>query len=257
MPPKRVMAMITGSLLCLVTQNPASKPNVGQLLSSLQSERWVDRADAYDELRSDPAAISSANVREKLLQLLDRENHVIESNLRESQNQAGAEDKFGEEYAEYVAGLGETVDSFADWNDTRQVCIYVHEPYNPESRFATKIASHGKVALPCLIRMYDSDLPLLRAEASPVIVQALAKSKEALDARTIRDAKQLVIKALRDPDNAVRINTVQALGAYGRQDMIPALERVAETDPSPEVNGYSIRKWATEAIAAINARARE
>jgi hypothetical protein len=37
--------------------------------------------------------------------------------------------------------------------------------------------------------------------------------------------------------------------------MIPALREVAANDPSPEVEGHSIRKSAAEAIAEIQKRA--
>jgi hypothetical protein len=38
--------------------------------------------------------------------------------------------------------------------------------------------------------------------------------------------------------------------------MIPELKRIAETDPAaPAANGDSIRKWAAEAIVAIEKRA--
>jgi len=193
-------------------------------------------------------------VQKNLLDLLDRENQLIES-LNRNSGGPPVEENYGEEYSEYIGELGETVDSFADWNDPRQVCIFVHEAYNPESRFAAKIAAHGKVAVPCLIQMYGSDVGLIRAEAAPLIVQALTKtSATSLDQNTILTAKQVVSKALHDPNEAVRINTIEALGNFGGEDMIPALKQVAETDPAPEVNGYSIRKWAVEAIAAIEKR---
>jgi hypothetical protein len=103
-----------------------------------------------------------------------------------------------------------------------KVCIFVHEFYNPESRFATKIATHGKVALPCLMQMYGSDVGLVRAEAEPVIAQALAKTA-GLDEKTIRAAKALILRALHDPEEADRINTIEALKSFGGVDMIPAI----------------------------------
>jgi hypothetical protein len=45
-----------------------------------------------------------------------------------------------------------------------------------------------------------------------------------------------------------------SLGQFGGEDMIPALRVVAETDPDPAEN-YAIRKWAAEAIVAIQQRA--
>ncbi len=105
--------------------------------------------------------------------------------------------------------------------------------------------------------MYGSDVELTRAEAAPLIVQTLAKTPiDNLDPKTILAAKQFVLKALHDPSEAVRIDTVEALGSFGGEDMIPALKQIVETDPAaPAANGDSIRKWAGEAIAAIEKRA--
>jgi hypothetical protein len=193
-------------------------------------------------------------VQEALLDLLDRENQLIESTLRDSHGQVGVSDKYGEDYGEYVAQLDETIDSFANWSDSHQVCIFVHESYNPESRFAAKIAAHASVAVPCLIQMYSSDVGLTRAEAAPVLVQAWAKGGKQLDSALSERTKQIILTALHDPDEAVRSHTISALEKFGGQDMIPALKQVAETDPSPEVQGHSIRKRAEQAIVAIQKR---
>jgi hypothetical protein len=88
--------------------------------------------------------LGNLQVREALLDLLDRENQLIESTLRDSHRQVGVSAKYGEDYGEYVDQLAETVDPFANWNDSRQVCIFVHESYNAESRFAAKIAAHAR-----------------------------------------------------------------------------------------------------------------
>jgi HEAT repeat protein len=102
--------------------------------------------------------------------------------------------------------------------------------------------------------MYHSDVSLTRAEAAPVLVQALSKAKGQLDAKTAQIARRAVLQALRDPKEVVRINTVEALGDVGGEDMIPALKEVVEKDNSPDVSGHSIRKRAAEAIAAIQKR---
>jgi hypothetical protein len=111
----------------------------------------------------------------------------------------GASGKYGEEYGEYVAELGDTVDTFADWNDPRQVCTFVHEPYDPGSRFAAKIASHAKASAACLVELYGSDLDVLRGNAAAVLVRALANRQD-VDAGTATQARQVVLRALRDPE---------------------------------------------------------
>jgi hypothetical protein len=235
-------------------QKPVANRSAGAPLTGLRSENWSERAEAFERLRSDPNVLSDPKVQESLLSLLDRENHLMESTLHDSQGQVGVSDKYGEGFGEYVDELGDAVESFGNWNDPRQVCIFVHEAYNPDSRFAAKIASHANVSAPCLIQMYGSDVGLIRAEASAVLVQALGKSKSQINLPTTQEVKQVVRKALRDPDDSVRSFTVRALGEFGEEDMIPALQQVADADPSPEVQGHTIRKSATDAIASIQKR---
>lgn len=238
-------------------QTPAAKPQVATMLAGLHAAKWTDRAEAYEELRDDPMAIPKPEVQSALLELLNRENQLTELTLRDSHEKVGVSEKYGEGFGEYVDELGDTVDTFANWNDPRQVCIFVHEAYNPESKFAAKIASHAKLATPCLIEMYRSEVGLVRAEAAGVLVQAVAKAQDQLDRNTIGMAIQLIGRALRDPDDAVRSTSVRALSKFAGPDMIPALEQVAQSDPSPEVHGHSIRKSALDAINAIQKRAQQ
>jgi len=247
------MAMFVAAT-CFAQQAPAPSPATDQLLAQLRSDQWGERARAYELLSADSKNLATPQVRGSLLRLLDRENRVIETVNR---NPIGpsVDEMYGEEYAEYVGNLGETVDSFADWNDPRQVCIFVHEAYLAQSRFAAKIASHAKVAAPCLIQMYRNGGRFSRAQATAVLVQVLAKYPDQLDSATSATIGQVIRDALHDPDEAPRSETVRALGKFGGVDMIPALQQVAETDPAPEVQGRSIRKAAAAAIAAIQKRA--
>ncbi len=248
-----IAAGVLFAAICVAQQEPAGKPSVDELLKQLHHAQWTDRAEAYEKLSSDSKALSSRRVQQELLNLLGRETGYIRPKAGDPEPD-DIPDEQDEAFVEYVGALGDTVDSFADWNDPRQVCLFVHEGYDPESPFAAKIAAHGKVALPCLMQMFGSNI-LLREEAAPVIVQALAKTA-GLDQKTIQAAKQLTFKALRDQEEAVRINTIEALKSFGGEDMIPALKQVAQSDPAaPAANGDSIRKWAAEAIAAIEKRA--
>jgi hypothetical protein len=240
-------AGIFAAAICLAQEQPAT-PGLAQLLKQLRSSQWTDRAEAYEKLSSDSKLLSNHRVQKELLNLLGRESGYLRpkpDDISHEQDEA---------FAEYVGVLGDTVDSFADWNDPSQVCVLVHQGYDPESPFAAELAAHGKIALPCLMRMFRHDVGLVRAEIAPVIVQALAKTT-GLDEKTIEAAKGLILKALHDPEEAARINTIEALKWFGGEDMIPALKQIAQSDPAPEVDGYSIRKWAVEAAAAIEKRA--
>jgi hypothetical protein len=79
------------------------------------------------------------------------------------------------------------------------------------------------------------------------MVQALAKGKKELDPTTRQAVRRATFSTLHDPDEGVRIDTVNGLAKFGGEDMIPALRVVAEKDPA-------IKEWATEAIVAIQQR---
>jgi HEAT repeat protein len=238
-----VCTAITASL---AQQKPPQKTDIDALLPQLRSSDNGLRAQAYEQLKSDPAALQSATVKTALLDLLDRENSVNESAIREH---VGISDKYGEGYTEYAYTLGETVASHVNWNDPHQVCMVVRG-FVPENA----IADHAKAAIPCLLQEARSDLGLVRGRAVAVLVRALARGRNNLDASMIEAAQQVIRGALHDPEVVVRTDAVEALERFGGEDMIPALKVVAETDPDPSEH-YAMRKWAAEAIAAIQERA--
>lgn len=203
-------------------------------------------------MSSDRGALRDANVKAALLDLLERENTLIESTLRESHEQTGISGKYGEGYGEYYSKLLATVSSTANWKDPNQLCILTHGSYDPESAFASRLAAAGSAAVPCLVKMSGSDLGLTRAKAVAVLVRISAKSR--LDSATSQSIRQIVLRALRDSSDTVRSDAVHALGKFGGEDMIEALREVEQSDPSPEVQGLSIRADATKAIAAIHRR---
>lgn len=226
-----------------------------QLLVRLHSAEEPERAKAFGQLRSDPANLKNPTVRAALLDLLNRENHELDSQLEEAQKKGYPDEGDNEAWAEYYSDLLSAVDSFANWNDPRQACILVNAGSSDDSAFATEVADHAKVAIPCLVKRSKSAISMNRAVAVPVLVQALGREKGTLDAGTVRAARQIVLAALQDPDEGVRGFTVHALSKFGTEDMIAALRKVAETDPSPEVEGHSVRKAAVDAISAIEKRA--
>lgn len=230
-------------------------PSVAQLLMKLNSANEPVRVKAFGELRSDPANLKNPEVRAGLLDLLDRENHALDSQLEQAQKKGYPDEGDNEGWAEYYSDLVDTVDSFADWNDPRQTCILVDAGSSDDSVFAAEIADHAKVTIPCLMKRSESAISMNRAVAVPVLVRAVGKAKGTLDTKTVQAARQIVLAALHDRDEGVRSFTVNALGKFGGPDMISPLMQVAEHDPSPEVEGHSIRKSAAEAIAEIQQRA--
>jgi len=236
-------------------QPPPNKPDIPKLLLQLHADEWTEREAAYERLKSDPEALRNPKVQEALLELLDRENHVAESVNRLGK---GTSEVYGEEYSEYSAELGYVVNSLADWSDPRQVCILVHAFYDaddPDSGAAAKIASHAGVAVPCLMQMYAGDVTFSRATAVEVLVQALAKGRDQLDASTADRVRHLILSALQDPDELVRSRAMRALGWFGGEDMVPALEQVAKSDPAVDKRGRLwIREYASKAITEIRER---
>ena len=92
-----------------------------------------------------------------------------------------------------------------------------------------------------------------------MLVEALARGKDALDSRTVQSAKQIILNDLHDSDAGVRAGTVVALGNFGGTDTIPTLQEIARSDPASEStdNGgqwFPIRESAAKAIAEIQKR---
>jgi hypothetical protein len=240
----RVAVLACGAVIAsFAQQGSLRKPDIEALLSKLGSRDGGDRDVALYRLRSDEAALRNIEVRSALISLLDRENREAEAGMHIGE---------GEGYGEYFSDLLGTVESFADWSDQHQVCILVNAGANPDSPVASEAAARMKKAVPCLLVMSKGRN---RVIAVPLLVEALAKSKDNLDPKTTQTIRRVVVAALRDSDEGVRVFTVDALRKFGGQDMIPALKVVAATDPAPEVQGHSIRKAAAKAIVAIQERA--
>jgi hypothetical protein len=134
---------------------------------------------------------------------------------RENQITLGCED---EGYAEYVSWLAETVAKVVDWSDHRQVCILANGLDLPD-----ELARHAKVAVPCLLRRFKNASSLFHGPIVGMLIQAVAKGKSDLDAATVQTVKQITLSALRDPDEGLKIPTVEALELFGEADLIPAL----------------------------------
>jgi hypothetical protein len=246
-------ALLFSALMCLAIipaggqQAPTSNPRVTNLLDKLHSRYWSERSDALDEIRSDRGVLHSRRLQSALIELLDQENQGKD---------AEGEKDGGEEYAEYFSSLVDTVNAFADWNNPRQACILVYAGSDDYPSSPAQAAARARAAMPCLLKRSKSELATDRAIAGPMLVEAMQKARDTLRVTTAQAARQIILNDLQDPDDGVRSLTVDALGKFGGTDMIPALKRVAASDPSPEVDGHSIRKSAVDAIAAIQKRER-
>jgi hypothetical protein len=113
----------------------------------------------------------------------------------------------GDDEDEFFSRLSDTAASVADWSKRRQVCILVDSAVL-DGRTTKETASHMKAAMPCIFQRSRSDVNINRAAAAQMLVEALAKGKTALDPQIIKQAQQLILSNLRDPDAGVRSFTV-------------------------------------------------
>jgi HEAT repeat protein len=232
-----IFAVYAATVAAHAQQASASGPSTAELVEQLNSDEPVVRNDALELLRSNPDALGDPKVKVALISLLDRENRVT-----------WARDDEG--YSEYVSWLSQTVANVVDWSDQRQVCILAHSAYLQD-----ELASHAKVSIPCLLQRFGTVPHAFRGEVAAMMVQALAKGRNDLDPATIEAVQKATLSALHDTEKGVRIDTIEGLGKFGTEDMIPALKAVAEADPAPEVHGHSVRKRAAEAFVQIQKRA--
>lgn len=240
-----LLACVLGLAVNVAAQTPAPKPQFATLLAALHSEKWQDRAVAFEQLRNDPKAMSDKTVKAALVDLQDRENHLTE---------ATAPDKDSEEaFAEYLGALASVLFNVADWDNAHDLCILAHGVYNTDSKWAAKLAASRQNVVPCLMQMAVSKWPDDRFRSVAVLIQIRARGQD-LDSGTTEKIRDITIHALHDADEGVRTFTADALGKFGGADMIPALQQVAQTDPAPAVQGNSVRTIARQAIAAIQKR---
>lgn len=231
-----VVAAMLQAPLCWAESGAMDPLNIARLLTQLHATDWPARADAFERLRSDAAALARPDVRSALLDLLAREDRIIDSTLRRSREQGGLDESF----AGYVDELGGTVHGLADWSDPRQVCIFVRDISHPDGALAATLAAHGKLIAGCLIaEVSGNDAGLTRAGAAAVLVQALAIADPPLDPQMEQRARETIRRALRDHSDAVRIATVTALADFGDESIVPELRLVAKSDPILSLRDYT------------------
>jgi len=255
---KLSMAVLVLAAMCLsANQAWPFEQNSSELLGRLNSDRWSERYSAYKQLVAEKEELKKPSARKALVELLDKENHVMESLVRKTHQ--GIDAEYGEGYSEYIAMLLGTVDLIADWNDPREVCVIARSSYNPESALAAKIAQKGSSIVPCLIQMAGSAFSPHRYQAVPILVTLLSSRGDHLPPATAREVRQTIIITLHDSDPSVRQVTVEALGRSGNPDMIPFLSKVARSDPAsystaPGKRTFPIREAAASAISSIRER---
>ncbi len=262
-----VMALLGVAVLPCWCQAPSGKPGVSEVLANLQSKEWQQRSTAIEQIYDNPDVLQSAKLRASLMNLRDREDresyessHKAQAAMPADTNVARAEDNSDEEeFAWYDSQLTEIVGSFVNWTDPRQACIMVNAGWVDYRTSAPEAASRANAAIPCILKRAKDDQAIYREIAIPMLVEALARGKDALDPEAIRKGKQIILNDLHDSDDGLRSGTVIALGDYGGPDVIPVLQEIVRSDPAFEktANGgkwFLIRDSAAKAIVEIQKR---
>jgi hypothetical protein len=221
------------------------------LLSDLRSPEVQKRSAAYTKIAADKEALKRSEVKAALIDLLDRENQTLRKARADSKS-------YGESYGEYVSYLADTAAEIADWRDQQQVCILAHSPYDPGSEFASDLVIKGGAAvIPCLLKLSQGGFGD-RYQSIPLLVHFSASTSKVSPAvnQQVRDA---IMSGVSDSNVLVRQGTVEAIGKYGKQDMIPVLQKIAESDPvSRRLNSgklyFTVRESAIKAIQSIQER---
>ena len=132
------------------------------LLAQMESQNWVERSKALEQIVKVPGALQQPVVRSVLLSRLDTENQIIRQTLRDSHDQRGVSDVYGEDYGEYVDALGDAVEAFVDWEDSATLRILAQQAFNEDSKFAERLARYADRILPVLVEDSKSDSSTIR-----------------------------------------------------------------------------------------------
>jgi hypothetical protein len=228
-----------------------------QLLADLRSNDPRARVGAFEQIRSNSAMLQDPSVRSALLDLLDLETREFNERVREGERRR-AEHKEGnpessDDNAMYMNDLLETVESFVNWHDPREVCLLAKEGAALDSPDAREGATRAQVALPCLQQLSKSELFSDRSKAVRTSAALLAGAIGSLDPTTAEAMRQIVRLALHDHRVEVQWEAVESLERDGAPDMIPVLREFAESSPGPNAteDEIAVRKSAAKAIIVI------
>lgn len=237
------------------------------LLAALKSPNWDDRYAAYEKIKENQEALKRSDVRDALVNLLDRENQYVHKTLEDSNGGEGV----GESFGEYQDDLALTLMEIINWKDAREVCILAESDEDALSEMSVMLVEKGGgTMIPCLLKIakgtaYDHQdsefmLSVDRTDSIPKLV-ALGDITPHLTTDDRQRIQEATFSGLRDKDLAVRQETVRAVGEYGTPDLIPVLQEIARSDPysRPTNNGnrsYDVRNLATKAIQSIQERAK-
>lgn len=233
------------SVFCFAVSLPCAAQARGvprDPVQQLESSDWVQRAHAFDSLRREPGALARPSMPDVLRRLLERENDVIVSALRDPNSSTrGVSSKYGEAFGEYYAEVLGACNKYCDKQDPRTLEALVSGAYSPSSPFALELAEkYGPQVLAVLIRKSNSDVAELRHEAVEMLAR-IAKVNRSLTAEQNAQVHSAVVLATADSLSAIRKVAVRALGNIGEAGDLALLRRISEQDSVTRVREEALR----------------
>lgn len=252
-----ILTTIVGSAAFAISQGSSDQRNV---LSQLRSDEWKVRSAAVEDLIGSRDALKSDELKNELIDLLERENQLIDSVFRASGGEEGISVKYGEAYSEYYAKLFDAVYAIAaDGYEKRAIDTLARGSYNSDSRFAIWLARvDGENIVSTMLDLSRSDIAPKRQNALAVLGRILGEIKDpSITESRVEQIKQVLIESTSDQDVGVRMEAVRSLGTAGDKSSIPLLERIAQSDLATTPTGeganvsFPVREEARKALNAI------
>jgi hypothetical protein len=196
----------------------SSSQDQSDFITQLKSNNWEDRAKAFYTIHSIDSSPDAKEIKAALLDLLDRENQLIESTLKESNGEKGVSVKYGEGYSEYYSDLLRFVEKQSDLSDKRTLSIIVHGGYDPESVFAQKLMNRGEEIVPILMEMHKSDLYGARYNSVMMLGQLVGRYRSKVSDQTADQIMQILIASQFDSNPMVKAGAIKSLQRLGKKN---------------------------------------
>jgi hypothetical protein len=189
----------------------SSSQDQDSLITQLKSNDWEERSKAFYSIHSIDSSPNVEEIKAALLDLLDRENQLIESTLKESNGEKGVSVKYGERYSEYYSDLLRFVEKQSDLSDKRSLSIILHGGYDPESEFAQKLLNRGEDIVPILMEMHKSDLFSARYNSVMMLGQLVGKYRGKVSNQTVDQIAKILSASQYDSNPMVRVGATKSL----------------------------------------------
>jgi len=175
-----------------------------ELIKQLASDDPGQREEAFYKLRAVGVSQNDHELKEALLNLLEREGRLIDGKLKKYDAEIGVSLGFGEGYTPYIADLGDTIAKYADFSDRRTLSVFLSVPYHQSSRFESKLLNQGDAAASILIELSNHDIIYKRAEATDTLGVLLHRYRNRLSDEMVKLIKEALNQRLIDGNTFIR-----------------------------------------------------